>query len=160
MDGRRIRRSAEKKIVRQFLCRVSRPIILTHYYRDPPSGTILPNHIFTFGKGATATTFHRQEFRNAEKEEFDLLPSTGSSISVHLTAEDRAEDVQNLQHCLKGLPAPGLSAEKANKFEYNMHPFAPTEEANTYYTRMEPYHKDKIAMKKAAKDKTRGDKKK
>ena len=45
-----------------------------------------------------------------EKEEFNL-PSTNAStrISVDLTAKDQAEDVQNLQHCLNGLPAPGLS---------------------------------------------------
>ena len=61
---------------------------------------------------------------------------------------------------MKGLPAPGLSAEKAYECEYKIRPFAPTEEAKAYYTHMEPDHEEEIVRKKAAKNKARNEKKK
>ena len=89
---------------------------LNEYYRDPPTGTILTNHIFTFGSSSTATTFKRQEYRDAAAEEFNLLPTSRSKRnSVLLTVEERQEDMKNIPGALDILPAPGLSAEKANE---------------------------------------------
>ena len=54
-------------------------------YRDPPSGTILPSHIFIINK----KTILRQEYCDAEEAEFDFLSTKGGSrISVDLTADD------------------------------------------------------------------------
>ena len=58
------------------------------------------------------------------------------------------------------LPAPGLSAEKANECENKIRPFAPTEEVKQYYTRLEPEHTEQLEKKKAAKNKARTKKQK
>ena len=86
---------------------------LNHYYRDPPAGTILSNHVFVFGESNTRTTFKPQEYRGAVYEEFDILPTNKlRRICVGLASDNRAKDIQNLPHCLDKLPAPGLTAKK------------------------------------------------
>ena len=77
---------------------------------------------------------------------------------VGLTAGDREEDIQILSHCLDKLPVPGLTTENANKCENKIRPFAPTEEAKAYYTRMEPGHKEQLKQKAATENKTRKEK--
>ena len=73
-------------------------------YRDPPSGTILTSNIITINKDAAVTTILRQEYCDAEETDFDFLSTKGGSrISFDLTVDDQVEDIQNLQHCLKGL---------------------------------------------------------
>ena len=90
---------------------------------------------------------------------YDLLPTNKSSrICVGLTTDDRAEDIQNLPHCLDKLPAPGLTAEKANECKTKIRPIAPTDAAYEYYTRMETHHKEELKQKIAAKNKTRKEK--
>ena len=116
---------------------------LNHYYRDPLAGTILSNHVFVFGDSNTRTMFKRQMYRDAIVEEYDLLPTNKSSrICVGLTADDRAEDIQNLPHCLDKLPNSCLTAKKANECENKIRPFAPIDAAYKYYKRMESNHKE------------------
>ena len=87
---------------------------LNIYYRNPPSGTILSNHIFVISDSASPTIHKRQEYRDAEAVEFDLHPTSKSrKDSVGVTAEERTEDLPNLPSNLTPLKAPGLSAEKA-----------------------------------------------
>ena len=134
---------------------------LNEYYRDPMAGTILSNHIFTFGDSDSPTIFKRQEYRDAAAEEYDLLPTSRSSRNcVLLSAEERAEDIQALPDALDTLPAPGLTAEKANECQHRIHPFAPTDEAKAYYNRMTPELRAEIEDKKAAKNRARAKKKK
>lgn len=134
---------------------------LNDYYRDPPSGTILSNHIFTFGDSDSPTAFRRQEYRDSDViEEFDLYPTSRSKKTcVGLTADERAEDLINLPDCLDILPPPGLTAEKANECQNKLRPFAPTEEAKQYYNRMTREHQEAIDEKTAAKNKLRNEKK-
>ena len=134
---------------------------LNDYYRDTPQNALLVNHVLTFGDSDSPTIFRRQEYRDADAEEFNLFPSSSSKrICVGLSANERAEDLQNLPDCLDTLPPPGLSAEKANECQNKLRPFAPTEEAKEYYNRMTPEHHAQIDLKKAAKNKTRTEKKK
>ena len=134
---------------------------LNEYYRDPQAGTILSNHIFTFGESNSPTIFKRQEYRDAAAEEYDLLPTSRSSRNcVGLSAEERAEDIRALPDALDILPAPGLTAEKANECQYKLLPFAPTDEAKEYYNSMTPELQAEIEEKKAAKNKARAEKKK
>ena len=79
---------------------------------------------------------------------------------VLLSAEERAEDIQALPDALGVLPAPGLTAEKANECQYHLFPFAPTDEAKAYYNRMTPELQAEIEDKKAAKNRARNEKKK
>lgn len=135
---------------------------LNDYYRDTPPGTILVNHVFTFGDSDSPTVFRRQEYRDSDVvEEFDLYPTSRSKkICVGLSVDERAEDLENLPDCLDVLPAPGLSAEKANECQNKLRPFAPTEAARQYYNRMTPEHQEQINKKTATKNKARTEKKK
>ena len=77
-----------------------------------------------------------------------------------LIVEERQEDMKHIPGALDILPAPGLSAEKANECENKIRPFAPTEEAKQYYTRLGPEHTEELEKKKAAKNKARTEKQK
>ena len=135
---------------------------LNDYYRDTPAGSILVNHIFTFGDSDSPTVFKRQEYRDADiVEEFDLFPSNRSNkICVGLSVDERAEDIENLPECLDVLPPPGLTAEKANECHTKLRLFTLTEEAKQYYTRMTPELQEQINKKTVAKNKARTKKKK
>ena len=88
---------------------------LKYYYCDIPQDAILVNHVFTFGDSNPQTIFKRQEYHDVDAKEFDILPTSRSKKNCFgLSANERADDLQNLPDCLNLLPPPGLSADKAN----------------------------------------------
>ena len=93
-------------------------------------------------------------------EEYDLrLTSRSSMIYVPLTSDERAEDLINLPDCLKVLPPPGLSAEKANECQKKLRRLAP-EHAMDYYSGMKRELQELMDKKAAAKNKVRNEAKK
>ena len=109
---------------------------LNDYYRDPEPGTIPVNHEFVFGDSDSPTKFKRREYRDAEFEEYDLMPTKKSTRPcVGLTDVERQLDLKDLPNDLDILPPPGLSAVKANECVTKLMPLAPPE-AKAYYDRM------------------------
>ena len=97
-------------------------------------GTILTNHIFTFGSSSNVTTSKGQEYCDAPAKEFDLLPTSKSKRnSVLCNAEECQEDMRNISDALGTLPVPSLLAKKSNKCKNKMRPFAPTGKAKQDY---------------------------
>ena len=128
---------------------------LNNYYRDPESGTILPNHEFIFGDSDSPTIFKRKEFRDAEAVEYDLMPSSRSNRPcVGLSDVERRLDLTDLPNQLDVLPPPGLSAIKANECETKLRPLAP-DHAKGYYKRMTQAHHEEIAKRNATKTKNK-----
>ena len=114
-----------------------------------------------FDDSDTPTKYKRKEYRDSDTaEEFDLLPtSRPGKICLPLTANERAENFVNLPCCLRVLPAPGLSTEKAYKSETKLRRLA-LKHAKDYYNRIQFEHKAEMEIKKATKNKARNKAKK
>ena len=115
---------------------------LNNYYRNTLPGTILVNHVFTFGDSNSPTVFRQLEYCDLDfVEELDLYPTRRSkTICLGLSFDERAEDLESLPDCLDVLPTPSLSTEKVNKCRNKLRPFAPTKAARQYYNLMTPEH--------------------
>ena len=143
-------------------------------YRDPPSGSVLCNHVFTFGddddgddevdptvayynagtasaSSRSLTTYTRQEFcsDDADKHEFDLLPTQFDEV-------EREDLLNHLPNRLKRLPAPGLSAIKANECQNKLGPLVP-EKDRWYWQRLTNELKEAHEKEKAAKNQRKAD---
>jgi len=141
---------------------------LEKVYAEPPSGTTLSNHVFTFGGvdddvegGITSTTYRRKLYCGAETEHSkDLLPSRVRLQMQHSddAKEARRQTIRNLPDNLRSLPAPGLSAIKANECVKKLGPLAPEEYQPYYLNRMTPKLQEEFDKTKTEKNKKKKDK--
>ena len=134
-------------------------------YRDPPSGTILINHIFEFGSEEAPNSQERpsleytcKEYRDADViNEYDLRPGQRQVSFAEINgmnADERATKVIELSDELDVLPAPGLTAIKANEMQNKIGPLAP-EEKQQYFQRLTPVLAKEMAKIKQKKNSER-----
>jgi hypothetical protein len=126
-------------------------------YRDPPSGTILDNHMFEYGRKADADeeesdaeelaaaqpiplTYTCKEYVDSTVQNtYDLRPAMRQTIKFAeingMTDDERATKIIELPEQLPVLEAPGLAPIKANEMQNKIGPLAP-EDKKYYFQRL------------------------
>jgi hypothetical protein len=125
-------------------------------YRDPPTGTILDNHMFEFGRKADADeeesdaeelaaaqpiplTYTCKEYVDSTVQNTYELRPTKKQIKFAeingMTDDERATKIIELPDQLPVLEAPGLAPIKANEMQNKIGPLAP-EDKKYYFQRL------------------------